>query len=116
MALEKSFTTETGNTANYWLITNYPADKLVRQGNITLLGYKSEQIRQENEQSGWCARKQIFLDETAWENIYQDVVQSGANLYEELYKYVKNNPTNGQQPDDTPFFGDATNHFDDPSA
>lgn len=113
MALLKDETQQDGNVASYWIITNWPSDKLIASGNITLLGYNSEQIRQDAERKGFCARKTVYIDQEAWNQIYANVVQNGANIFVELYEHVKQTPTQEQDSSETPFFKDATSDHSD---
>lgn len=118
MALIKEEKQKDGNTARYWIIVDFPSNRMSPKGFIRLFGYASKGIRKNtpiNEQKkAKCATKKIYVSPQSWKRMY-DRVTGGANIYRQLYNYCKQVHTDEQTLEEDPFFADATSDHEDVS-
>ena len=84
--------TKYGQTAEYWVIVDFPSNMIVRRGNVELLGYFDRQTYKDHPRQGnpkW-ARRTYNIPTEDFEPLYFAALDSNypANLHEMLYAYV----------------------------
>ena len=89
MALIKEEIQINGATARYWIISNISISKLSNTATIQLLGYPDRETRLEFPKQGKVKRRTINVPTEDFQVLYGRVVQGGANLLVQLYRYIR---------------------------
>ena len=90
MALYKETLSDYGFMVSYWNIGDIRINKKYRFCDVTMHGYVNQETRLSNQE--YANEKNISIVEDEFNVVCEDeVLNSGNNIYEVLYNYIKHN-------------------------
>jgi hypothetical protein len=91
MALQKTVSDPTGVDVSYWIVTSFTVYKVAESARVRVAGYKNQATRDEHPTNGVAREIEVSVDRPAFLEIYDAVVNGNAELYVEIYEYLKTN-------------------------
>jgi hypothetical protein len=91
MALQKTVSDPTGVDVSYWIVQSFTVFKVAETGRIHIAGYRDEGTRQEHPTNGIAHGLEVTIPRAEFLEIYDAVVNGDADLYTEIYEYIKTN-------------------------